>query len=482
MPQPKASILVVEDDAHEARTLKMALEARGYHVTLATDGEQALRKVRMGKPDLVILDMIVPVLDGFAVCAHLRSEPQYESLPIIVLTPAPERVRGVAYPLDGVLRAEVQGYLEKPVEPLALAKAVNQCLAQRAAEQLPSRSVAMGEGAKLNCWEVLACDRGPGTRAPCPAASYSSGDGINEGLNGGRICWTVPGTGCFDQTQGTFADKLDACLMCHFFRRVKREQGPLFRLLSLSGELHQASVTHEAFASLDSFLRVCEELHLDFDLPALIDHIASEARHALRAQCCNVLLAEGPDAVLRGKVECRGVSALANRPLDDRTFVGSAILHNRVVSVPHPQGGAGPASDDLLLDPELERCCGARARSLLAIPVPESGGRPIGAMVAATSAARSFSTEDQWLMRQFAVLAGMAVEKARLLDDSARAERSASSADALGGALHSVEDTARVPEGTSHAIGSAAEASRRDLQRSEDATSHDLDEIILEVW
>ncbi len=83
---------------------------------------------------------------------------------------------------------------------------------------------------KLNCWEYHNCGRGPGgkkisTLGLCPAAYDESYNGINSGVNGGRICWAVAGTLCGGKTRGTFAEKRNSCLNCDFFTLVRKEEG-----------------------------------------------------------------------------------------------------------------------------------------------------------------------------------------------------------------------------------------------------------------
>jgi len=81
-----------------------------------------------------------------------------------------------------------------------------------------------------NCWEFMGCGREPGGEkcaelGVCPASEDPSFDGINLGKNAGRICWAVAGTFCGGRTQGTFAEKRESCVQCHFFQRVQDEQG-----------------------------------------------------------------------------------------------------------------------------------------------------------------------------------------------------------------------------------------------------------------
>ena len=81
-----------------------------------------------------------------------------------------------------------------------------------------------------NCWEEKRCGRELGgvnvaELGICPAAIDTSCDGLNEGLNGGRICWAITGTFCGGKVQGTFAQKQLSCLTCDFYKKVKEEVG-----------------------------------------------------------------------------------------------------------------------------------------------------------------------------------------------------------------------------------------------------------------
>ena len=79
---------------------------------------------------------------------------------------------------------------------------------------------------KRNCWEVMDCGRGPDNThvGLCPAADVSVLDGVHDGLNAGRSCWVVAGTLCNGEVSGTFAKKMDNCLVCPFYRQVREEE------------------------------------------------------------------------------------------------------------------------------------------------------------------------------------------------------------------------------------------------------------------
>lgn len=83
---------------------------------------------------------------------------------------------------------------------------------------------------KINCWEFVKCGREfwgekVAERGICPAAIDTTADGLNEGKNGGRICWDIAGTYCREDIHGFFAKKLLSCRSCNFFKTVKKEMG-----------------------------------------------------------------------------------------------------------------------------------------------------------------------------------------------------------------------------------------------------------------
>ena len=102
------SVLIVEDDNNIAELLQMYLEKEGYAVTIAPDGGQGVSKFRAIKPDLVLLDLMLPVMDGWAVCKTIRAESQ---VPIIMLTAKGDtdsKVMG--------LKTGADDYITKPFE------------------------------------------------------------------------------------------------------------------------------------------------------------------------------------------------------------------------------------------------------------------------------------------------------------------------------------------------------------------------------
>ena len=104
------TVLVAEDNPVNCELLRELLEARGYSVIEAPDGQEALRVIEQSHPDIVLLDIGMPVLDGFAVIRKIRENPSLARLPVLAIT---------AYAMRGdresVMNAGFDGYLSKPI-------------------------------------------------------------------------------------------------------------------------------------------------------------------------------------------------------------------------------------------------------------------------------------------------------------------------------------------------------------------------------
>jgi CheY-like chemotaxis protein len=113
-------ILLAEDEEDIQRLASMCLQRGGnWEVTLAGDGEEALALARQEQPDVILLDVMMPKLDGFTVCQRLKADPSTQGIPVIFLTASAQEKqtqRGLAI---GAI-----GYLHKPFDPLKLPQQV----------------------------------------------------------------------------------------------------------------------------------------------------------------------------------------------------------------------------------------------------------------------------------------------------------------------------------------------------------------------
>ncbi len=112
-------ILVVDDDPDIRDAITMILETQGYDVVTAHDGIEGLAGLKAEKPDLMILDLMMPKMDGFAVCKELKDPrwSKYREVPILVLTSVREEASRRRYELETGLELDVDDYIEKPMQP-----------------------------------------------------------------------------------------------------------------------------------------------------------------------------------------------------------------------------------------------------------------------------------------------------------------------------------------------------------------------------
>ncbi len=132
--EDKARILVVEDEADLASLVQVNLELAGYDATIARDGAEGLAQVRRDPPDLVLLDVMMPVLDGWQVLRALKEEDQFQDIPVIMLTALGEE--------RDIIRGHLQGaveYLTKPFEMKALLAAIEDGLREQTDEERKER-------------------------------------------------------------------------------------------------------------------------------------------------------------------------------------------------------------------------------------------------------------------------------------------------------------------------------------------------------
>jgi len=112
---PIRNILIVDDSVDAADSLGQLLAAWGYHVTVAHDGPAALAAMQDTQPDIALLDIDMPAMDGYELAAHLRFQPGCEQLPVVAIT-------GSGTP-DDIRRSRAKGFsahLVKPVSPASL--------------------------------------------------------------------------------------------------------------------------------------------------------------------------------------------------------------------------------------------------------------------------------------------------------------------------------------------------------------------------
>jgi DNA-binding response OmpR family regulator len=118
-------VLAVDDELHIRRLIQINLEREGYRVTTAGDGQEALRQIQDERPDLVLLDVMMPHVDGFSLLRRLKEDPETADIPVMMLT-----VRAEDESMFEAWRSGVACYIPKPFHPSELVAFVKRHLAE----------------------------------------------------------------------------------------------------------------------------------------------------------------------------------------------------------------------------------------------------------------------------------------------------------------------------------------------------------------
>jgi CheY-like chemotaxis protein len=122
------SILVVDDDPDILDGILMILDSQDYQLRTARDGVMCLEELTKELPDLLILDLLMPRMDGWGVIREVRNNPRYANMPIMILTTVVEDASRRRYELETGYSMDIQAYIEKPAKPNELIDQVEKLL------------------------------------------------------------------------------------------------------------------------------------------------------------------------------------------------------------------------------------------------------------------------------------------------------------------------------------------------------------------
>jgi CheY-like chemotaxis protein len=127
-----ARVLIVDDDPDMRLAIASVLKSRSYEVIEASDGLEALKKLKEEKPDIMLLDLLMPGMDGFAVVRELESRQNkgYPDIPVLVISSVREEASQRRYELELGRKLAVDDYIEKPIEPFVLLQRVEKLLSK----------------------------------------------------------------------------------------------------------------------------------------------------------------------------------------------------------------------------------------------------------------------------------------------------------------------------------------------------------------
>jgi len=121
-------VLIVDDDPDMVETVGMMLKNKGYEVGAAYDGIEGEEAIRQRRPDLVVLDVMMPRKDGYALCAQLKKDASTRDIPVILLTAVGEAVPTTTYSHADGMAMEADDYIPKPVDTQTLVTAMERLI------------------------------------------------------------------------------------------------------------------------------------------------------------------------------------------------------------------------------------------------------------------------------------------------------------------------------------------------------------------
>jgi len=208
---PKPRILIIEDERALAEVLTYNLDKEGFEVSWAADGQDGVRKAQAAPPDMIVLDLMLPVIEGYEVCRMLRSDPKTQSIRILMLTARSEEVDEIVG-----FNMGADDYVTKPFKIKPLIHRIKALLRRNAAGEQP-RDIIQSHGIEIDRVNHLA---------------KADGDDLHLTPTEFRLLWTLarqPGrpfgrNELMDRCRGEDANALERTIDVHV-RSLRQKLG-----------------------------------------------------------------------------------------------------------------------------------------------------------------------------------------------------------------------------------------------------------------
>lgn len=303
----------------------------------------------------------------------------------------------------------------------------------------------------MNCWNHMSCGYGPDSEAPCEATTDSSCDGLNSGLNAGRMCWTIRSAPC-KIADAPWMDPIGSCISCAFFLKVKEEEGENFKLLKLGQSIGDAAKLHSYISQIESLMHIRERLFTNFSLEKNIKEIVAEVKKLTNARFCGVYLLRGdpPQFFLETSVQKGRTQIIL--PYNDKSTIGYAAIHNQLINLKLPITPGDSDNSNIPFDTDLDERTGVHTECFAAIPFRDNDQRVLGVLTTANSKKGFFSPDDLWFMIRYGFELSFALEKAKMMEETITAVRLASIGETVAGLAHCIKGIAHALKVSSYVI------------------------------
>ena len=157
-------ILNIDDSPTVQRLIEMILASQGYQVVLASDGEEGIQKAKSERPALILVDFVMPKMNGYQVCKILKDDPEFRDTPIILVTSKGDKVGSKFVDVLGISE-----YFTKPFQPEELLAKIREVLDKKAQDDAAAAKAAASAKTRLTPAPAAAPSRGGGEAGPAPA-------------------------------------------------------------------------------------------------------------------------------------------------------------------------------------------------------------------------------------------------------------------------------------------------------------------------
>ena len=154
-------ILNIDDSPTVQRLIEMILSSQGYQVVLASDGEEGISKAKSERPALILVDFVMPKMNGYQVCKTLKEDPEFRDTPIILVTSKGDKVGSKFVDVLGISE-----YFTKPFQPEELLAKIREVLDKKAQEAAAAKAVAAKVRSAPAAAPVASLDTADTSRAP----------------------------------------------------------------------------------------------------------------------------------------------------------------------------------------------------------------------------------------------------------------------------------------------------------------------------
>ena len=424
MSEQKSLILIVDDDAGIRAVLRLLMEREGYRVTEASTGVEAVAAFEQWHPDMVLMDIRMPVMDGAAACARIQQLPEGDRTPVLMITALDDRDS-----IDRCFEAGATDYITKPVNSAVMRQRVRRLLRGRQAETaLRASEARLASIVAISADAIVLIDAELRIRLFNPGAErifgYRTHEALGQSIDLLMPDWFAPVhaervkemqadatygglSGEYREGMGRHKEGFEFPIEISVGRIEDNPQtGFVVTLRDITRRKQAEAEIEQHVQELAALGQIGQVVTTQLDLDGALQTVIDQVMARLQAEGVSVLLPVGDSELMFAAVNGAG----ADRLLKQRIPVGAGLAGEVLHSGRAARLQSASAQDRAYRD--IEQISEYHARDIIAVPL-KLGAEVIGVMEAVHSQAAAFTTDDARLLEAAADWAAIAIGNAR---------------------------------------------------------------------